>query len=67
MLHVQKTSGGNPNVYVNVRDMVFPCRVPFFTTNRFGFSVARLKDCETGKWVEMPIKEWQMKRQRGEL
>ena len=67
LLHVRKTSGGNPNVYVNVRDMVFPCRVPYFMSNRFGFPVARLKDCVKGTYYEIPLAEWQRKRQRGEL
>lgn len=67
MEHVRKTSKGNPNVFVNVRDMVFPCRVPVFTTNRFGFRIAKLKNCETGRWTEIPLEVWQRKRQRGEL
>lgn len=67
MAHVRKLGGSNPNVYVNVREMVFPCKVPTFTTNRFGFCVARLRNCETGVFEEMPIEEWRRRNERGEL
>ena len=65
--HVEKTSKGSPNVFVNVREMIFPCQVPTFTTNRFGFSVAMVKNCKLGTWEEMPIEEWRRRNQRGEL
>lgn len=59
--------GNGLGAYVDPRDMKFECKIPRFTSDSHGNTMVILRDCENGRTIEMPHKEWLRRRDAGEL
>jgi hypothetical protein len=64
---VVKRSGGDSNVFIDVKRMTFRCRIPRYDHDPNGSPIVLLRDCTTGKDITYRQDEFQRKRRAGEL
>lgn len=67
MIAINKKTGGDKNVWVDVSRMVFKCKIPQFTHDRYGKPIVILQDCANKREVILTQEEWLRRRQAGEL
>lgn len=64
---IVKMSGGNKNVFIDMKKMSFRCKIPRYSHDAYGNTVIVLRDCVNEKDIVYRLDEFQKKRRSGEL